>query len=721
MARTCFTLKSILFGLLGGLAVCFAAYPNDYMVKSNLFVGTNLPFGVFCLLFLVNLLFRPFAGRLPRFFRFSNGELVVSIVIMLAACSLPTSGLMRYFPQVLTCPYDLYSTRQNWQTHQVLKYAPDHVVPEGWYIEGENPELDSTMDGAERRERLDQAEEVNKGFRNGITKGTRFVQFWSTGEDDKVIPLKSWLKPLCFWGPLIVLFLVFMCTMMVIVHPQWSRNELLPYPIAEFTTEMLHVEAGERFPKMWKQRMFWVAFALVAVVHLVRVYHVWYPETMVNIKLEWRLHGVIARCFPDFYYHSHGSYRVFSNKLYLGVIGFAFFIPTDASFSLGLTQIALAFFSYFMWTCGVTYTSYHHNTVLFGAYLGMFLMVLYLGRNYYWSVFRAACGGSRRGREVDDSVVWAARVFLGSYLGMILLCCLSGLNVWLSACFVTSLGILYLGLARVSAESGSPLVQANWKPADIFLKIFGATALGPYSLAVMGLLTTALGSDPREALSCFLTNGFKVAESEKINNFRLARTAFAAMLPCVVLAFLMALWVNYNGRGSDSYALTWPPRRTFDRVADAVAEIAREPGMLAKVEGLERSEGAFSFSGFAFRMRHWSVRPGVLPWLIFGMCAVFFSYLMRLRFTWWMIHPVLFLTWGVWASICFCHSFLVGFLIKTVVVKYGGGRMYHNLKPFFMGAIMGEAFIACAIMIFNVWYYFHFGCIQPKRYFIFPV
>jgi hypothetical protein len=115
------------------------------------------------------------------------------------------------------------------------------------------------------------------------------------------------------------------------------------------------------------------------------------------------------------------------------------------------------------------------------------------------------------------------------------------------------------------------------------------------------------------------------------------------------------------------------------------------------------------------------MKPGVLPWLIFGMGAVLISYMMRLRFTWWMIHPVLFLTWGTWATLCFADSFLLGFAIKAAVVKYGGGRVYHNLKPFFMGGIMGEIFIATAIMIFNVWYYFHNGGVAPKRYFIFPV
>jgi len=714
-----FTIKSVVTGLIGGLFVCFAAYPNDYLIRSNLFVGTTLPFGVFCLLFLINLLYRPLSLRLPRAFRFSNGELVVAFVIMLAACSLPTSGLMRYFPQILTCPYDLYATRQNWQTYQVLKYAPDDLVPEGWYIEGEDPELDATMTPEERVEKLHRAEYVNKGFRNGITKGNKFVYFWKTRDSSDVIPLSSWYHPLLFWTPMILCFLVFMTMMMVVVHPQWSRNELLPYPIAEFTDEMLRVEGDRAFPTMWYEGKFWVGFFVVAFIHFIRVMYVWHPETMINIKLEWRLSHIIASKFPNYFWHGMGPWSVYNNKLYLGVIGFAFFIPTDVSLSLGLTNVVLSFFAYFMWSAGVNFTWYHCESALTGAYFAMFGMIIYLGRNYYARVFRAALGG-RRHETLDPDVVRAARILIAAWLGMVLLGCVAGLNIWMSGMFFTSIVVLYLVLARISAESGSPLVQARWKPADFFFKLFGATAIGPYSLAIMGLLTTALASDPREALTCFLANGFKVAEREKVRNGRLAGVILMILLPCLVVAFLMALWVNYSGRGTDSYALTWPPRRTFDRVASAVAEISREPGLLDKVCRVEKTEGWFSLEGLRFRLEHWKIKPGVLPWLAFGIGAVLISYYMRLRFTWWMIHPVLFLTWNTWATRCFWASFLLGCLIKSAVVRFGGGKMYHRLKPFFMGGIMGEIVIAAAIMAFNVWYFFHTGD-NPKNYYIFPV
>jgi hypothetical protein len=622
---------------------------------------------------------------------------------------------------VITCPYELNATRQVWQSREVLKYAPDHLVPEGWYIEGEDEDLDAGMTARERREKLDRAERANKGFRNGLVKGQEVLHFWPTAGNSDVLPLRSWYRPMLFWAPVIVCFLLFLVSMMAVVHPQWSQNELLPYPIAEFTAEMLRVEQGFRFPRMWYRRSFWVAFTLVFLIHSVRWLEVWHPETMVSVKIDWNLWGLLARTFPNYAAHNMGAgWHTSVNKLYLGVVAFAFFIPTDVSLSLGLSTAALGFLTFFLWKLGINYTGYHHQSTLAGAYFAMFAVVLFLGRHYYWRVFRAALG-SRRIRDLDVHVVWAARVFLLSYAGLILLCTLSGLNLALSAAFVSSLGVLYLVLARVSAESGSPLVQAEWKPADMFVKLLGATALGPYSLAIMGLLTTALASDPRESLTCFLANGYKLAEADRVPRLKLAGSAFLVMIPCAALAFLMVLWVNYNGRGSDDYALTWPPVRSFDRVAEAVSQIQREPGLLERVSEIETGEGLFSFEGTGFRLRHWSVKPGVLPWVAVGMATILVSASMRLRFNWWLLHPVLFLIWGNWAAFCFAPSFFVGCLVKAVVVRIGGGRMYRDLRTFFMGAIMGEVMIACVIMAFNVWYYFHNDGLSPERYFIFPV
>ena len=39
-------------------------------------------------------------------------------------------------------------------------------------------------------------------------------------------------------------------------------------------------------------------------------------------------------------------------------------------------------------------------------------------------------------------------------------------------------------------------------------------------------------------------------------------------------------------------------------------------------------------------------------------------------------------------------SALIAWLLKLVILKYGGPRLYRNLRPFFLGLILGEVVAA---------------------------
>ena len=182
------------------------------------------------------------------------------------------------------------------------------------------------------------------------------------------------------------------------------------------------------------------------------------------------------------------------------------------------------------------------------------------------------------------------------------------------------------------------------------------------------------------------------------------------------MAFLANLWVNYNGRGSD-YAI----RRgnMFQRVATTVTRERAEPARFEEMCRVDREEGVFSPRALAFRLRNIKGRPNCFRWVAFGFAAVVACYAMKLRYTWWIIHPIIFLVWGNRGGITFSASFLTGCLVKTLTIRYGGGRVYQELKPLFMGCILGEIGIAALIMIFNVGYYLARG-VNPVRYTLFP-
>ncbi len=715
--RKSLSIKAVLLGAIGALVIDLVAYPNDYLVQSTYFVGNHLPVSVLTFFFLMSLCVRPFNPWLPRCLRFSNGEVIVAAVLMFAACSLPTSSLMRIFPALETTPYAIERTRQNWQSHKTLSYTPDRLVPEGWYREGETPKLDATLTPEQRRAKEREADRVNTGFYSGLISGNKFIYFWRRPGVSEKVPLESWLPVLKYWFPLFGFFFLFIIMLMVVVHKQWSENELLPYPIAEFTAAILRKEENRHFPAVFYQRKYWLGFAIPFFIQMVRWVHAWYPDTMINIPLEWRL-WPIRNTYPNFFSHAYWSWNIVNGNVKLSVIAFAFFIPTEVSFSMGIGVFSVAFFSYLLWMFGYSYNTYHHTSTLFGAYVGMFLLILYLGRRYYWNVLKTAFFLRTRD-PIDQHIRLAARTLLAATVGLVACCMAAGLPFFYAVVLVTVFAILFVVLARMAAETGSICVQSWWKPVDLIFKLFGAAAMGPYTLSVISLISTPLCVDARECLSCFMINGMKLSDTERVPKFRLGVVTAAVLIPGMLVAFLSVLWVNYNGRHAwDGWSHGAVPRQVFDRVTTCVSTLEREPKLFDQVLKVEQGKIG-PLRGLAFRLSQIKTAPGVLPWVISGFFAVLLCSWLRLRYPWWFIHPVLFLYWGTPPAIWFSWSFLFGSMIKAAVVRYGGGRIYQDLKPFFIGAIMGELAAVGVMMVFNVAYFFTTG-VEPVRFFVFP-
>ena len=92
--------------------------------------------------------------------------------------------------------------------------------------------------------------------------------------------------------------------------------------------------------------------------------------------------------------------------------------------------------------------------------------------------------------------------------------------------------------------------------------------------------------------------------------------------------------------------------------------------------------------------------PDVDSWLFAGIGAGAMAVLTVLhhRFPWWPLHPMglplstIMMTDYMWFSI------LLAWVVKRLVLAYGGPRLYRKTRLFFLGLILGQ-FLACGIWI----------------------
>ena len=63
---------------------------------------------------------------------------------------------------------------------------------------------------------------------------------------------------------------------------------------------------------------------------------------------------------------------------------------------------------------------------------------------------------------------------------------------------------------------------------------------------------------------------------------------------------------------------------------------------------------------------------------------------LRQIFLWWPLHPIGYTMLSSWASLKLWPSIFLGWMIKHLLVKYGGLSTYRQARPVFLGLVLGE-------------------------------
>jgi hypothetical protein len=77
---------------------------------------------------------------------------------------------------------------------------------------------------------------------------------------------------------------------------------------------------------------------------------------------------------------------------------------------------------------------------------------------------------------------------------------------------------------------------------------------------------------------------------------------------------------------------------------------------------------------------------------------VFCSLLMiaRIRFPWWPLHPIGYAITSSWAMNLVWMPLLIAWVVKGLILRYGGVRLYREFMPLFLGMILGQVLVGSA-------------------------
>ena len=343
-----------------------------------------------------------------------------------------------------------------------------------------------------------------------------------------------------------------------------------------------------------------------------------------------------------------------------------------------------------------------------GSFLAFALIILYMGRRHYWLVLKGAFT-FRRHPEVEGYTTWACRVGLLSTAAVVAILIALGLDWPMAILTVGMMLMTFVCVARITAETGMFVIDPRWQPLGVLLGLFGAYALGPETIVIVGLACAALSLGPGQTLLPYLVNGLKMADDTGVQPRRVGPVVVATFVICLALAVTVILWANYNfGVKYNNFTTDRVPTMTFRAAETAVHEL-RSWGGLEAAKGLGPLE----------RLAHirpsekflWSAGAGFLLVLVVGA--------LRQRMPRWPLHPVMFLVWGTYPAAMLNHSFLLGWLIRRAVTRFAGPGALRKAKPFMIGVIAGDLLGGAVFMAVGAIYYGLTGH-QPPPVEIFP-
>ena len=599
--------------LLCAIIAIGAPYGRQIIKGTAMTLTSATPAALF-LFFVFLLSVQLLLGAWKHHWRFQRGELITIFIMMMVASAIPTKGVTALLLPMITGTYYFASPENKW-SEIIHPHLPKWLLVE-----------DPT---------------AVKGFYEGTGGGSN-------------IPWGSWLPPLLGWLAFYVaLYLTLIC-LCVILRRQWAENERLPYPLVQVPLAMINEQGGRhRLKPFFKNWAMWVGFSIPFVFSCINALHHYIPEIAVI-----NLTAGIPFLAPGV------SLRFTLNFLMLGL---SFFISSGVGFSLWFFYLLHQVESsaiYYMGTRHIEdlghWTEAGLGHQMMGALIVLVFASLWTGRQHFRRLWRKAW--NREGRFDDSGEIMSYRqALLGSAAGLVgmwIWLWQSGIPVWIVPIFLGAGLVIFIGLARIIAETGLPIIKATMIPAGFVVSSVGVPMLGIKGMIATGYTMVWCG-DLLVFMMAPLTNGLRLSGEVQGGRRLLFWGVAEAMLLTLVLSVWFTIELAYR-HGSVNLYLS--------------QHYAQEPSRFAAAKLVDPSGPSL---------------PGYL-WMGGGGLVMTLLSIARLKFIRWPLHPLGFVVShgrvmdGIWFTI------FVAWLIKALVLRYGGSGSYRKVCPIFLGMVLGQ-------------------------------
>lgn len=623
-------LRAYLIGLVLVLLVCLIVGFSELVasrggsMEAILLGASHLPpvaIGILLTLAAVNAVLRRFAPRC----QLRPGELASIYIMVVCAALLSSFGLSaELLPNLAGANY--FASPQNEWGRLFFRHLPKWIVP-----------FDPT--GPDKQF-------VTKAYYEGLRQG-------------ESIPWEAWIVPLAAWTTLALLLFVLMACLATLFRRQWVDNEKLSFPLVQLPLEIIERHEQEHSKA---RKLLWLGAMLPFLFHGMNGLHKLTPNVPEVPVVIWLQQYLTTKPWTDA--------MITPICITFSVIGFAYLLPLDISFSMWFFLL----FSRFQDTVG-SWLGYQYDMMplypahyyigyqAVGAAVAVFASMLWFSRPHLRLVWSRIRYGGNDELDADEMMSYRAAFWGGviSFIMIVLWCNLAGLNILIAtAIMLVFVCLVVVVMTRCVAEIGLLMLQGLFRPTDVLAIGISRASLGAMNWAPLALLQGVFMRDPRTLMPVFM-DGMKLSDGVGLPRSKLGLAAAISIPVAITAAYGIHLWIVY--RYGAVRLNTW-------------FFLANPTLYYGEARAVVLGPSHFDYRAPAFF--------GV------GLLFTLFLYFMRSRFWWWPFHPLGYAMGAAWPTMVYWGAFFIGWLLKSLLLRYGGIKAFRMFRPFFLGLIFGE-------------------------------
>lgn len=624
--RHAVTARALLIGIVGSAAVCFVVVWAELVTKTIQIAICQFAPAAIGMLLFI-ILINLALRRIWRALTLKPHEIAyIYLMILVTALTVSRGLLERWIPAMIAVNY--YATPANHWQELFFNSIPAWAVP--WDTAG------------------DPQQPVVKYFYEGLRPG-------------QSIPWRPWVGPMARWLIVISALMLTYLAMASLLRRQWVDNEKLTFPLVQLPVELARdVPAGGQF---FRSKLTWLGFAIPTFVFTLNGLHGLHPG-IPQIAVKYSLNPVLdsmGRPWRD----AGISVAYFS----MAAVGFAYFLPTQLLFSLWFFYMFVRFENILFSAFGAHYeamplypTSIWNGYQVAGAYLVLGAYLIRSAFPHLREMWRRAMEGEPVGEAPE--MMSARASFLALAVGTIVAIAWFvelGMSPAIAAVEVlVFLFVVVLIMARSVSEAGMLMTETSFRPMDLVRLVTTRSNFSASTLAALAMADSAFTRDLRGNLVSTFLDGLKMADLLNFNRRHLLLVSVLGLLVAIGVGTTVQMYFYYHVGAINMYMYGSGFARSFFK----------------------------HFQTPLVQPEHYDAR---LPFFFLsGVIITLFLAYMRMIHTWWPLYPLGFALSGSWSMIVFWFPILVAWIVKSVIMKYGGWRIYSRLRPFFLGLILGE-------------------------------